>query len=434
MSFLHPTADVNSAGEERDPIKGVRLDRAEKAADAMLRDPHNPTGLSSYFNWQRIREDIIHFTPLDDLPEAQRDAIRKRRRKAFMHSDVPWIITDFTSLMTAFDDVDDLLKTKTLIHDYALTPAARAARRLTKGKNPFRDEKLAGWDESCGVPAAPRERKLTIPGFGGLNLLAFLGLGALGALFPGWRLAALLFQALQTTDSMFGVGVQLGPVIGAAMETFFRIAKEVGGPITEFTNKYEQLKAARVLQNIHKSLAAAPRGHPDDALTTLTGLWYASGDDVAPYFVVASDDYPSLADVYESPWAIGKEGFDAVRLAASLPYNLGAALANRLLADSMGSFSTLLGGPGDLGMPDEVPDNETTALMKLAELGICPAGQCEGELAMDALLLANAGDTKVPGQSIPLTPEEMAKNLGLSVQQPQSLLPDPPPTSGKGQA
>ena len=420
MSYLHPTADVNSAGEDRDPLTGERERVATERAQQALSDDPGLAAYNPFGSWRRITEDLIHFTPFDNLPQAEQDAIRMRRRLAYRNSAVPWIVSDYASLMTAYDDIDDLMKTKTLIKDYALTPAARAAAKLTKGRSPLKDEKLTGWKEGCDVPATPRERKLQVPQFGGLNFLANLGLDALALLFPQWRLAALLLQALQTTDTLFGVGIQLGPALGFAMEGAFRGLKAIGGPIFDFDNKYEQLKAARVMRDANRTLAAAPHSHPDDALTSLTGFYYSSDHDIFPTLVIDQNDYPSVADVFHDPWQVGKEAFDAARLAASLPYNLGAQLANNLLGDAITEMSKMLGGGGDGAFPGEVPDNETRALMKLAEEGICATDLCEGDLAMDAYLLSQPQKRYVAGSPELLSDQQLAKNLYLHADPPVS--------------
>lgn len=427
MSYRHPTADVNSAGENPDPITPERASRALALLD---RAENRGQSLSDYFplgSWKRVTEDIIHFTPFDSLPQDEQDAVRLRRRRNFQDSAVPWIVTDYTTLMTAYDDVDDLLKTKTLIKDYALTPAARAAARIAKGRNPFKSERLEGWRDVCAPSVPPRQRKLAIPSFGGLNFLATLGLGALGVLFPQWRLAALALQALQTTDSLFGVGIQLGPILGYGMEALFRAGKAIGGPIFDFDNKYEQLKAARVMQNGNKLLAAAPHAHPDDAFTGLTGFYYSSDADIVPTFVIDQDDYPSVSDVFENPWSFGKEAFDAGRLAASLPYNLGALAVNNLLGDALMGMSQMLGGSGyGGGEPAVSEDNETRDIMRLAEMGICPGPQCEAELVADTYLLSTAGPRTQPGSSEPWTLADMARALGFRVDRPSEQIPQTP--------
>lgn len=415
MSYNYPTAQFNSAGEERDPIRGSRLDAANRTYDEYFAKPNPKADQSPFSSWQRFTEDVLHYRPIDSLPQEERDAIRIRRRRAYQESDVPWIITDFTSLMTAYDDVDDLLKTKTLLKDYALTPAARAARKLLKGRRLDADEKITGWREGCDVPAPPREKKLLVPGFGGLNLLAALGLGALGVLFPQWRLLSLLLQAAQTTDALFGVGLQLGPILGYLMETTFRRIRDVNGPIFDFDSKYEQLKAARVIRNSNRALAAANHAKGDDAFTSLTGLYYASDRDVLPRLVIDQEDYPSVSEVFEHPWQIGKEAFDAARLAASLPYNLGAAAVNGLLGDALAAWSAATGGPGAAGMPGFTPDNETRGLMQLTEDGICPSGQCEGEALQQAAVLFHITGRTDPTDGDAMKPRDAARRLEMHV-------------------
>lgn len=439
MSYQHPTAETNSGGRNPDPLTGARLERAQRNYEAYGRPQTDLWAYNPFSSWKRITQDLIHFTPIDSLPQEDQDAIRYRRAQNYKGSNVPWIVSDYTSLMTAYDDVDDLLKTKTLITDYALSPAARAAKKLLGKRKASPDEKLDGWRDTCDTPAPPREKKLAVPNYGGLNLLAALGLDALAVLFPSWRLAALLFQALQTTDSFFGVGVQLGPVLGFAAEAAFRGLKLVGGPIFDFENKYEQLKGARIIASGNKALAAAHHAHPDDALTSLTGLYYASAGDVLPTLVIDQGDYPGLTQVFDVPWGpspdesilthygvtipadllknAATQGFDAARLAASLPYNLGAAVTNNLLSGILGGWSQSLGGPGESGVPSFTPDNETRELMKLAEDGICPAGQCDGELVTYVNTLPRVGSRIDPATGETIRTLDAARSLKLRVDQ-----------------
>jgi hypothetical protein len=422
MSYDHPTASVNSGLSNPDPLTGVRLDRAALNYDRWGRPNNTAPDYSPFTSWQRFTEDVLHYRPFDSLDQETQDAIRLRRQRNFQNSDVPWIVTDYTSLMTAYDDIDDLLKTKQLLTEYAIPAASKAARALKPGQKPFKDERLAGWREACEARVPPRERKIVFRGFGGWNALAGLGLAALGALFPGWRLAALLLQAAQTTDSLFGVGLQLGPILGYGAELFFRGLKDTNGPIFDFTNKYEQLKAARIIAAGPRALAAAPHAHPDDALTTLTGFHHASTSDLLPYLLIDQDDYPSVSDVLSNPWAVGKEAFDAGRLAASLPYNLGAALTNELLADALAGWSEALGGPGKSALPKINPNSQTEWLMKLAEKGICPSGQCEAELAQNALILSKIDGRHAPGDLSELPLPTVAEFLRMAVRDPLSFL------------
>lgn len=416
MSYDHPSAPVNSAGENPDPLEGDRLKIANERVEEYERTKRSIWDYNPFGSWKRITEDIIHFTPLDSLPQADQDAIRARRAKNFKGSNVPWIVSDYTGLLTALDDVDDLNKTRRLVSDYALTPAAKAARNLTRGDKPWKDAVLDGWREGCAVPAPPREKKLLVPSFAGLNFLAQLLTGAICALLPMPRLACLAFQALQTTDALFGVGLQLGPILGFKMEAYFRAAEAIGGPIFHFDNKWEQLKAARILQKTPRMIAAAAYGDPDDALSTLTGFYWATDHALAPTLVITPEDYPSLEAIFEDPSTIGKEAFDAARLAASLPFNLGSLALNATVGDGLTNIAATLGlKPNPYANRLDQVDNETRAMMKLAEQGICPGGQCEGEAAMDALLLLTQEGYRGVGGSQLVTQRDLAKNLGLTV-------------------
>jgi hypothetical protein len=424
MSYDHPSGDFNSAGENPDPMSAIRIERAEARIQEYERTKRSIWDYNPFGSWKRFTEDIIHFTPMDELPQEDQDAIRLRRRKNFEGSSVPWIVSDYTGLLTAIDDVDDLMKTKKLVSDYALTPAAKAARNLRKGDKPWLDSVLDGWREGCDVPAPPREKKLLIPSFAGLNFLAQLLTGAFCTLLPLPRLACLLMQAAQTTDALFGIGLQLGPVLGFLMEAKLRALEAIGGPIFHFDNKWEQLKAARILQKTPYHLAAAAYADSDDALSSLTGFYWATDHARAPIFVISPEDYPSIAEVFEDPSTFGKEALDFGRLAASLPYNMGAAALNVTVGEGLTNMATALSWEKNPYPGQNKPDNATRALMKIAENGICPGGQCEGETAMDALLLATQTGYRGLGTGAPVTQQDLARNLGLKVQDPFTLYED----------
>jgi len=418
MSFDHPSAPTNSAGQERDPIKGTRLDKANKIYDEWGRRGNPFEDQNPFQSWQRFTEDMLHYRTLDSLPQGTQDAIRIRRQRNLQESDIPWIVQDTMTLLTALDDIDDLTKTMKFGTRYILTPAAKAARRLRKGKNPFRDERLTGWDTECGLKVPPRQRKQAIPKFGGLNLLSVLGLAGVAALFPEWAFFALALQAAQTMDNFFGVGLQLGPALGWAAEVFFRGLSDAGGPLFTFENKWEQLKAARITAKANKSMAAAPSSHPDDAMTSLTGLYYSSDRQFLPHLVIAPDDYPSLSKIIQGEAELARQTFNLARLAASLPYNLGAEAVNQLLGDTMTGWSEAVGGAAAAAAPDPHPDNETEVLMHLAELGICPNDKCEAELLVDAMLLANPDQRVDQTTRDVVTERDLARKLKLSVADP----------------
>lgn len=421
MSYAHPTADVNSAGQNPDPLTGARREAATTRAEGMLRRRDNPDPIADMLSWKRISEDVIHYRRFESLPQNEQDAIRIRRQLAFKNSDIPWIVSDYTALATALDDVDDLGKTGTLAKDYVATPASQFAKTFLGDRGILKHSPQTGWKAVCDAKLPKRARKQQLKNFSNYNWLSTLGLGALAVLFPSWRIAALLLQAAQTADNFFGIGLQLGPLIGAVAEKAFRVAKDVGGPLFEFENKYEQIKAARITGKSRKLLAAAPEAHPDDTLTLLTGVWRASDGDYLPTLIIKPDDYPSMSDIITGASPAEKELFDFARLALSLPYNLGATLANSLLKAVLGNYSRAAGGPGDPALPKDIPDNEQRALLKLLENGICPAGQCSSELFTDAAYLASERDRYAPQTGLPPRLTDVARDLFLSTDNPVEI-------------
>lgn len=373
--------------------------------------------VADFFQWKRVREDLIHFTPIDSLPEIERDAIRRRRFLAFKNSRIPWQATDATALLTAIDDVDDMSKVPGFIRDYAVRPLSALGRRFTGKSTTPRDANLDAWRDACAAPAAPRERKRIVLGNGLLDLLGFLGLGALSALFPAWAFALRALQFLQVTDSLFGVGIQLGPAIGLAAELAARAGEAIGLPFGPEHNKYHQLLAAGITQSANKLAASDQTMHPEDRLTTLLALHRSSESDLLPHIVLGADDYPNLAETITHPWQAGEYAFNFARLAASIPYNLGADLVNATLGGMLGNWSTALDGAGPAAVPTAAPNNQLRAVMKLADQGVCPAGQCDAELYMQTRILTDPHRRIDVPTARSRTLIEKAKDLGMDISQ-----------------
>lgn len=393
----------------------------ERRADLYLADVrhNNETGslFSDFFQWQTIREDVLHFTPFDSLPREQQDAARRRRYLSFKNSHIPWIASDVTGLLTAIDDLDDLGKSIDFAKAIARNSIAfeKATARRLSGEP--RDDAIEAWREACGAPPSPRARKHAFLAHGLGDVLGFLGLSALKALFPEWGLIALALQFAQTTDALFGYGIQLGPVVGLAAELVTRGLEGLGLPFGPETNKYHQINAARVTQKINRTLALAGTIHPDDVMTTVVSGFYASRGDVLPTLVINPTDYPSFTSALTHPWQWPQEGFNAARLAVSIPYNLGAIALNDYIGPMLQNWSGAVGGDPNAIIPPGALSNEQRALVKLTDQGICPGPMCQAELYQDAAVLTNPALRLARETGAPKSILAKAKALGMDIDQ-----------------
>ncbi len=410
-------------GDNPDPITPPRRERAQRLLTDRRARVDSGDSFADFFQWKRIKEDVIHFTPFDSLPQDEQDAIRLRRYDAYQNSRVPWIVTDASQLLSAIDDVDDLSKVPGFVNDYVVAPTRGLAKRFTGKGTKRADENLEAWRDSCAAPTSPRERKRFLLSHGLLDVLGFAGLSALTALFPAWAFALRAMQFLQVTDAFFGVGIQLGPALGFAEEKLARGLEAIGLPFGPEHNKYHQLLAAHVTRESNRLPATGGASHPEDTLTSMFAMHRASEGDLLPMIILAEDDYPNLAETITHPWQVGQYAFSFGRLAASIPYNLGAELVNATLGPMLQNWSRALGAIGQPSTPAPIPGNELRALMALADEGICPSPICDAQLYQDAFLLTHGHPRIDVATNRPRSIWERAKDLGLDVSQAvQTLL------------
>jgi hypothetical protein len=377
MSFEHPTAPVNTCRRNPDPFDLLSWEERNKTL-APKDKPITVTELwKTFFQWKTLKEDVIHFTPFDRLPKEQQDAIRARRLRAFKDSHVPWIITDFTTLAQALDDIDDMGKTAQFAKEYALHPTRipRGREDVTRALDP--DGELLTMRQLCSGKAIPRERKIAFA-----NVLKATGLAsmlppAIAALFPRWRFFALLLQALQTMDGFFGVGIQLGPIIGLAEETIYRGLDKLGAAFSPGDNKYNQILAAQITRRSAYLTAAHRALHPEDKLSMLSAQYAASTRDFMPYVVIAPEDYPNTFEMFHHPW-------DQLRnfgnLFASLPYNLEATIVNAAVRPMFNNWSTAVNGEPPPEDTRHVPNSLERRIMATLEGGFCPGTHCNASI------------------------------------------------------
>jgi hypothetical protein len=377
VSFLFPCAPKNSAGQSPAPFDTLSwLDR-----NRTLKPADTPVQIAplwrEFFQWKRIKEDMLHFTPFDSLPQEQRDAIRARRLLAFQESHIPWQVSDLSTFLTAVDDIDDMGKSVRFVKDYAITPV----RRLFGPKGPRidgdLDDNLVKFRDSCRLRADARAAKLALVNAIQHKWSTGIGAAALALLFPAWKFAALGMQFLQTLDGFFGVGLQLGPFMGLLAETAFRGAELVGAPFSPSDNKYNQILAARVTAKSPLLIAAHNTLHPEDLMTTYIGMYHASETDVLPYVFISPDDYPSAIDVFSHP-ITQLQHF--VGMLDSIPYNFTASLINNFMAPTLDNWSGALGNAPSRDEPRHIPNSLERRLIGLAEHQICPSANCNAAI------------------------------------------------------
>jgi hypothetical protein len=413
MSFDHPSAPTNSNRQNPDPLEGARLKRAIDWYEYRYKSDSVTEPFDDFFSWEWIRQDVLHYKRFDDLPQDEQDRIRVRRQKDFETSQVPWIITDATGLLTTLDDIDDLGKSGRFLKDYAIDPASRLLDKLAD-RLPSRDkDALDTFRRQCD-PAVPlRQKKIAVLRSSFNNVLALLGLQALKALFPSWRFLALALQLAQTTDSLFGYGLQLGPIIGKFQEALFRGLHAVGLPFDQSHNKYNQIKAARITAWANKILASSKNIHQEDALTTYVALHTASHPELMKPIIIPPSEYPDFSDMLTGDDTVPEFITDFGTLAASLPWNLAAYAVNELLGPMLANWSaaTEAGGDPTAWQQQGAPTDPLRGYMELAEKGTAPCDLCDAEVYQDVSVLLDPLGRVEPGTTSPTTLLDVARDM-----------------------
>jgi hypothetical protein len=217
-------------------------------------------------NWN----DIVHITPYQLLTPDEKRARSRQLIKAIKDSPIPEWRQNYGRVLTDLDNIEDALTTTILLGRVA----ARVAPRIIPGLNI-----LAGIDLvlsaviTLGRLPAPRSvRKLRLTTWAARNPKKVLSLfkGNVGALqaLPHW---SQLLEVAQTTDWLFGTGLQLGPIFGTIESTVFAgVQAGIAGALDGFATP-GQREAWRALES------AAGLAAPNSNLPTNTKLTIAAG-------------------------------------------------------------------------------------------------------------------------------------------------------------
>jgi len=362
-------------------------------------------------SWSRLKQDVFIWTPMDDRPQHEQDMIRTRRRDAFENSSIPWVVSDAVGLLTFLDDIDDLGKSAKFIKGFAFDPLRAISGGGRKGFRDWWRRDKDAFKKLCGGDDFPRRRKKVFAKVARLDFLSFAALQALKTIFPSWRFIALGLQFLQSTEMLFGVGVSLGPVMGAAIESAVRGLANLGAPFSPATNKYNQILAARVAQRLDKGLPAMAAMHPDDALSAAIGALAASNVPIIPPIVIEPSEYPDFGDLLTG---------DAEQLGnlgsalAALPWNLGAFFINDFLAPMLRNWANLLGAAGaDADLP--LDWHESSGLLaELIESDTCAGPFCAAEVDIGLAIASSDSDRFDLQDGRLLSRDQLFRRLGWS--------------------
>ncbi len=318
---------------------------------------------------------------------------QERRKRLFRDSHVPWIVSDLGVLLQAYDDIQDVVAfarwNKRLLVGSELKKCI--GRCVGAGQRSAVDCFMR-----CSCPFSAGGKRLAQDAVNGWGESGLLHQGFFDKLagFKGPFMYALL--AGQVSYSLFGVGIRLGPIMGAAMELAFRGLAAVGLPFGPEHNKYNQLKRARVLQQadrIFGSLSEMPPGERTRALIALREAYAGVRDLSSPPWTPGQTGVISQG-VNDALSALGrgdvgyftsKDGFiddafnvmkQAYEMGASLPGNLASYLGGDILGDTMQHLGAVAQGA------DWAPGDDLTKLQKamfrFQHASQCPGGHCPG--------------------------------------------------------
>jgi len=331
--------------------------------------------------WREVADGTIVW---GDPTPAQVAARRERRARLFEESRVPWIVQDIGGLLGFYDDIQDIVSfTRWNKRIFSPKRIAQCMRRQGKKGRSGAAAVLA-----CFCPVGRKGKRDAAKVADKAVKQVGPGLtAALGKLFPFLNPLMYPLLALQVSATLFGVGISLGPAVGAALEGFFRGLDAVGLPFGPEHNKYHQLKRARVLQGCPKLVGSWPHTDWEDRLTSLLGMQFAWRDtDILPEVVLQPEDYPRIEELVTDPFDTFKS---VAGMGLSLLPNAASYLVDDFFEPIVGDVARLLGGEATQAYYDPAP--WTKAALAFIEKGKCPAHTACTSSVEDAITVAEWG-------------------------------------------
>lgn len=287
-------------------------------------------------------QDLVHLVPESFLPEEQQRQNKRDRIYRLKSSPLPQSLQAVTRIVTAVDNVQDALVTASVLVRIAALGAPELAP-VAIGLGAAADS-LNALNMLAGLPLNPLSSKanwkaLARTAWGSQAVRAKTATNLTAAL-PG---IGETFQILQTTDQLFGVGIQIGPLMGLLPAT-------VLGTIEGADIAYRPRADRRLRDEILGDAILNGPGILEEVRDSLEGL-IATPDDLSDIAILAQP--LTFAEHYEA------------LLAASLGAELGRALIPRPL------WADLIRKQQNLTDRDKLPKNHITR-QELYRAGIDP--------------------------------------------------------------
>jgi len=165
-------------------------------------------------------DDTFHLIPETSLPEEERTRRAQARAIRISESPTPEIVRGATDILTRIDDVQDALVTLSLISRFAVARNihfAPVAKVLATGADVLN---IANFARTAGLLGGTAKGSLyrnlaASPKTYSSRLRQTFRTNRVNPTWGEW------LQVLQTTDQLFGVGLSLGAVMGAATDLAF---------------------------------------------------------------------------------------------------------------------------------------------------------------------------------------------------------------------
>lgn len=334
--------------------------------------------LSDLF-WEAL--DLEHgFTFLKWKQPSEEEAAvqRERRKRIFLSSDVPWIVTDLGGLMQFYDDAQDIISFAKWNRRMVL-PTKREA--LVDEQFNARRKAAEDYKDACKKGQVRGRKRQAVPAMSkkapDLGFLLPLAL----RMFPGT--APLMWGALagQLLHMATGYGVSFGGVVGSVMETVFRGFGELGLPFDQTHNKWHQLTEARALKWAEKGIGSMIHLPWSDQFMAIKAIELAIQDFLTFERVdIPQDQYPDIREVLSDPWGTFKSLY---HLQDSMLGNAGAYATETLLPGILQGMGKLLGGSDEPNIFGHSPEQQ--AVLSRLHGGRCLADTVCGPAWMDAI-------------------------------------------------
>lgn len=318
--------------------------------------------------WEEVRDGTFVWR---DPTASERIEAENRRTKLFQDSRVPWIVNDIGGLAGFVDDIQDVVSfsrwNKKLIAPDMQLPFGKGNPARFSGAS-----ELAS--RTCNAGRYPSKRAVAGAGAGWRSLGLGLPLALLFRFLPFPPPVMWGLLAGQVALGLFGVGLSLGPIVGASLEVTFRGLDALGFPFGADRNKAHQLKRARVLQGLGKLYGASAYMSNDDRLTLAMGTELLARDfEPLPPIVIPPSEYPDAGELLRDPYDTVA---GASRLAGSLLPNAISYVVNDLMTPALSALSRWLGGDGQEPQTEQAPPIK--AALRNLHISPCPRlGHCQ---------------------------------------------------------